>query len=225
MAAMNLIWTIVSYLLLAGGTVAVSLWLRSRLTRTRPVAIPQAEHDQRQKDHAPDPTQSPRRGVSICQVYPTKDKTETDVDIIAIHGLDAKSPDTWTWRSSAPDDGVNWLQDSKMLPKVYPTARIFTVNWPASLFKESSLIEMTIPELARNLLLGIQSRPGADEGRPILFIASCLGGVILIQAMVIAARSEKEYVSLWRATGGIVFLATPFRGTAFQDIARAAVPI
>lgn len=110
-----------------------------------------------------------------------------------------------------------------MLPKLFPQARIFTIDWPASLFKERSTIEMTIVELARSLLLSIQSRPSAEESRPILFIASCLGGVVLIQAIVIAARSEREYTSLWRATGGIVFLATPFRGTAFQDIARGAV--
>lgn len=110
-----------------------------------------------------------------------------------------------------------------MLPTAFPTARIFTIDWPASLFKERSTIEMKITELARSLLLSIQSRPGADESRPLLFIASCLGGIVLIQAIVIAARSEKKYTSLWRATGGIVFLATPFRGTAFQDIAEAAV--
>ncbi|KAM3068307.1 hypothetical protein ACMFMG_009447 [Clarireedia jacksonii] len=167
--------------------------------------------------------QSPRQGVHLSQVYPKNDETETDVDIIAIHGLDTKSPDTWIWRSSNPNRNINWLQDQEMLPTAFPKARIFTINWPASLFKERSTIEMKITELARSLLLSIQSRPGADDSRPVLFIASCLGGIVLIQAIVIAARSEKEYNSLSRAIGGIVFLATPFRGTAFQDIAEAAV--
>jgi len=84
---------------------------------------------------------------------------------------------------------------------------------------------MTTTELARVLLLSIQSRRGADVDRPILFIASCLGGTILIQALVIAAKQQSEYASLWRATRGIVFLATPFRGTAFQDVAGVAVTI
>jgi hypothetical protein len=110
-----------------------------------------------------------------------------------------------------------------MLPKRFPTARIFTCDWPARLFRDKSTIQMTVAELARSLLLGIQSRPGASPTRPILFIASCLGGVILTQALVIAAEPGSGYTSLWRATGGVVFLATPFRGTAFQDIARAAV--
>lgn len=173
-------------------------------------------------DHA----RSACQGVRLCQVNKNEADTDTDIgiDIIAIHGLDTKSPDTWTWVD--PNDRnnkVNWLADPQMLPARFPTARIFTCDWPAGLFKEKSTIQMTVRELARSLLLGIHSRPGADKGRPILFIASCLGGLILIQAMVIAAEPESEYMSLWRVTGGVVFLATPFRGTGFQDIARAAV--
>lgn len=175
-----------------------------------------------------DHTRSACQGVRLCQVNTNKNETDTDtdigIDIIAIHGLDTKSPETWTWVDpSDRNNKVNWLADPQMLPARFPTARIFTCDWPAGLFKEKSTIQMTVRELARSLLLGIHSRPGADKGRPILFIASCLGGLILIQAMVIAAEPESEYTSLWRATGGVVFLATPFRGTAFQDIARAAV--
>lgn len=78
-------------------------------------------------------------------------------------------------------------------------------------------------ELARSLLLGIWSRPGADKGRPIPFVASRPGGLAPIQALVIATEPRSEHASLQGATKGVVFLATPFRGTAFQDIAKAAV--
>lgn len=111
-----------------------------------------------------------------------------------------------------------------MLPHLAPSARIFTCDWPAGLFDSADTVQSTIKELARKLLLAIQSRPGADETRPILFIASCLGGgIVLVQALCIAAQPGNEYASLWRATGAVVFLATPFRGTAFNDVARLAV--
>jgi len=109
-----------------------------------------------------------------------------------------------------------------MLPAVVGRARIFTCDWPASLFIDNNTIQMTTKELARGLLLSI-SRCREDSDRPILFIASCLGGIILIQALAIAAKSNSDYHSLWIATRSIVFLATPFRGTAFQDIARLAI--
>lgn len=37
-----------------------------------------------------------KQGVRLSQVYAPKNQTEAEVDIIAIHGLDTKSPDTWT---------------------------------------------------------------------------------------------------------------------------------
>lgn len=167
-------------------------------------------------------------GVSLRQIHPPPDTdVETDVDIIAIHGLDTKSPDTWIWKSKNPDKNVNWLADKGMLPGRVGQARIFTCDWPAGLFEQSDLIQKRIEELARLLLDGIQRRPlarnsysGGDD-RPIVFIASCLGGIILMKALVMA---DREYRSLRRATRAIIFLATPFGGTSFQDVARWAEP-
>lgn len=115
-----------------------------------------------------------------------------------------------------------------MLPSRVGPARIFTCDWQADLLQQSDLIQETVEEFALLLLAGINRRPLARNGharredRPILFIASCLGGIILMKALVIAGD---EYLSLRRATRGIIFLATPFRGTSFQDVANWAVPI
>ncbi|KAJ6087124.1 hypothetical protein N7467_006038 [Penicillium canescens] len=174
-------------------------------------------------------SQSAQQGedIRLCQVYPPPEsETETDIDIIAIHGLDTKSPDTWVWRTNSPEErDINWLAQPEMLPDKAKRARIFYCNWPTKLFDKQSTIELTIRELARCLLLGITSRPRANKNRPLLFIASCLGGVILSQALVIAAQPENEYISVWKLTAGVVFLATPFRGTSFEDIATVAVPL
>jgi hypothetical protein len=176
---------------------------------------------------------SQMRGVSLVQVHPGDGKdTETDIDIIAVHGLDTMSPDTWTWRSNNPDDpDVNWLANEEMLPSRVGRARIFTCDWPADLLQDSKSIPKTMKEFARLLLAGIQNmrikymnQRRATENRPILFIASCLGGIILMEALIIADHDQSNYISLRRATGAIVFLATPFRGTAFQDVANWAVP-
>ncbi|KAH8884294.1 hypothetical protein GQ53DRAFT_797897 [Thozetella sp. PMI_491] len=172
---------------------------------------------------------SSTRGVCLTQVQPAG-LTETNVDIIAIHGLDTKSPDTWIWKSKQPNErAVDWLAAEDMLPSKVGPARIFTCDWPADLFQRSNSIPMVLDELARLLLAGIQARPSPAneqarrESQPILFIASCLGGIILMKALVIASTGD-EYLSLRRATRGAIFLATPFRGTAFQDIASWAIP-
>lgn len=173
------------------------------------------------------------RGVHLRQVN-SIDETdgEPDVDIIAIHGLDTKSPDTWTWRSKDGDKpDVNWLSDPDMLPARLKRVRIFTCDWPADLLQDSSSVPWTVGEFARRLLAGILDMRLASAAdakirrRPVIFIASCLGGIILVKALVMADRPESDYHAIRKATRGVVFLATPFRGTSFQDIAVWVEPM
>lgn len=203
---------------MAGGAALVYILLRHRF------GLPKGGPEDR--------TQSTgqRQGVHLCQVYPPPGTTiEPDVDIIAIHGLDTRSPDTWTWADTSDQKQpcVNWLQDQNMLPSKVNRARIFTCDWPSDIFQTSNLVQKTIEELARLLLVGIKSRllvandHTRREDRPILFIASCLGGIILMKALMMA---NHEYSPLRATTRGIVFLSTPFRGTSFQDVAKWAEP-
>lgn len=178
---------------------------------------------------APERSTPQSRCVRLSQVYPLEKETETDIDIIAIHGLDTKSPETWTWadRHHPEQRPVNWIQDLDMLPSEAPRARIFTCDWPADIFETRDLTQMSFEELARLLLAGIVGRPlvanerACKEARPIFFIASCLGGVILMKTLVMASDSGSP---LTKATRAAVFLSTPFRGTSFQDVATWAEP-
>ncbi|KAI1114174.1 armadillo-type protein [Nemania sp. NC0429] len=167
---------------------------------------------------------TPRR-VTLTQIYPLDENIDTDVDVIAIHGFDTRSSETWTWKT-ASSEGVNWLSKGDMLPSVVKSGRIFTCDWPSDLWENSDFTQKSFDEFARLLLAGIAARhraanQAAFEERPILFIASCLGGVVLMKALV---RASPEYESVQRAVGGIVFLATPFSGTSFRDVAEWSLP-
>lgn len=167
---------------------------------------------------------SSEEGVRLENITAQRDKSNTDIDIVAIHGLDTKSPNTWTFKSKDGKPDVNWLADSDMLPSQMDRARILTCDWPASLFQPSALTSKTVGDYTRPLLAGIKRELLEDdhferEPRPILFIASCLGGVILSAALVKAASADSDYHRIFRATRGIVFLATPFRATSFKDVA------
>ncbi|KAF6809164.1 peptidaseCc14 [Colletotrichum musicola] len=173
--------------------------------------------------------QRKQRGVRLRQVNPFADDNTTPekgIDIIAVHGLDTRSPETWEYKTQNGRK-VNWLQDEHMLPAEVSNARIFTCDWPADLFGTLDAEEDTIHELALLLLAAVKGRPPATndkphrKDRPILFVASCLGGIILMKALVMASD---EYLSVRNATRGIIFLATPFRGTSFEDVARWAEP-
>lgn len=163
-----------------------------------------------------------QRGVRLLHLNPSVEdssKTDTGIDIIAIHGLDTKSPETWEYKK---EDGqkINWLADQHMLPARVVGTRIYTCDWPAELFESKDSVPFRIEELALSLLQGILGS-SRQRDRPILFIASCLGGVILMKALVVA-KGENSVIR--EATRGIIFLATPFRGTSFQDVARWAQP-
>ncbi|KID83128.1 nacht nucleoside triphosphatase [Metarhizium guizhouense ARSEF 977] len=166
-----------------------------------------------------------RISLNLGQIYPSPDADiKTDIDIIAIHGLDTRSPDTWTWTDRKDlRRQVNWLKDGEMLPNTVKQARIFTCDWPAELLQDSVSTPTTLEQSARCLLDSIRQLLAENDAaglvRPILFIASCLGGIILIKALEIDDsydRNERHPVPLRTATRGIVFLATPFRGTAFK---------
>lgn len=145
-------------------------------------------------------------------------ETDTGIDIIAIHGLDTKSPETWAYKT--PEQRVNWLVDKNMLSKEVPGTRIYTCNWPAAMFETNDSVPFGIEELAMSLLQGLLGLI-SNRDRKLFFIASCLGGVILMQTLVMA---KDNYAAIQEATRGIIFLATPFRGTSFEDIAVWAQP-
>ncbi|KAF9766525.1 hypothetical protein IL306_001053 [Fusarium sp. DS 682] len=205
-------------LLLAGVAAIAFLWLyrpvsaisATTTTTTTTTATLRTETVKRQ------------RGVQLRHLNPHADdtsETDTGIDIIAIHGLDTKSPETWEYKIDERHK-VNWLADKHMLPTEVPGTRIYTCDWPAELFETKDSVPLRIEELAVSLLQGILgSSPKRD--RQILFVASCLGGVILMQALVVA---KDEYAAIREATRGIIFLATPFRGTSFQDVAVWAQP-
>ncbi|KAK4060252.1 hypothetical protein Purlil1_14300 [Purpureocillium lilacinum] len=196
-----------------------------------------SRHSSRSEDpsrlvYTRDPIPAAQRSVQLKPLELNRDEADTDIDIIAIHGLDTTSRDTWTWKDCRDPKNkkkwVSWLEDPEMLPSIAQQARIFTCDWPADVLEPSDLVQKTIDEYALLLLDGIQRALFGDgkrrEDRPLVFIASCLGGIILARALVRADDKRSGYYRLRRATRGIVFLATPFRGTAFQDVTVWAVP-
>ncbi|KAI1110650.1 hypothetical protein F5Y14DRAFT_428311 [Nemania sp. NC0429] len=147
--------------------------------------------------------------VGLWKVFPPDGKDDNStVDIIAIHGLDTDSPRTWTYKSGANE--INWLEDARLLPAAVPQARIYTYNWDAKVFADAPI--ETIFGHAEKLMALLQANQSTPS-RPILFIASCFGGLILTEAITRAAKEGSQYRKILESTVGIVFLATPFFGT------------
>ncbi|KAF1345021.1 hypothetical protein EJ07DRAFT_146534 [Lizonia empirigonia] len=220
--------SIALYLVLTAGTAIACLCLFRAFVHAD---AGRQQRPERTLQHARETTSSSQGTRRLHQVFPANDGLKksgpgSDIDIIAIHGLDTNSLDTWRWRvpnncKTGPRTAVNWLSDPDMLPAVVGRARIFTCDWPAELLQQSS-VPMTLHECARSLRDSILQHQKKESSRPILFIASCLGGIILMKALEIDNQHPESgsinIPSFTRSTCGIVFLATPFRGTAFENM-------
>ncbi|XXH03081.1 hypothetical protein Hte_009471 [Hypoxylon texense] len=162
--------------------------------------------------------QEPRK-LGLHQVYPDpnniSESNETNVDIVAIHGLDTNSPKAWVaWPTDGdPESGeVHWLQDDHMLPSVIRDARILTYDWNANFDKAAEV--QTLAGHATVLLSKLHIlRDKEDKLRPIIFVASCFGGLLLAKALHQASRARSKYAGILQATSGIAFLGTPFQGS------------
>ncbi|KID93860.1 nacht nucleoside triphosphatase, partial [Metarhizium majus ARSEF 297] len=166
-----------------------------------------------------------RKDGRLIQIHPSPDSNiQTDIDIIAIHGLDTKAPETWTWRDRCqPKNNVNWLEKEDMLPHEVGNARIFVCNWEAEMFQKSTPtnLEESAQSFLRIMRQHLEQGERGAAAKPVLFIASCFGGIILIKALEIDDTCREK--TLIKATRGIVFLATPFKGTSFKDVPDAAL--
>ncbi|KZZ99028.1 Ankyrin repeat protein [Moelleriella libera RCEF 2490] len=159
----------------------------------------------------------------LKQIYPDpNDKyvtTTAEIDIIALHGLDAKSPRTWiAWRENDdPNSGdVHWLKDSHMLPAVVPKSRILTYDWNAN-YDTTASTDRFLGH-ADTFLDRISNEREKSERRdaPIIFIASCFSGLLVAQALTRAAEGHHprrvQVQQILNCTTGVAFLGTPFRG-------------
>ncbi|GKZ33018.1 hypothetical protein AbraIFM66950_002735 [Aspergillus brasiliensis] len=142
------------------------------------------------------------------------------MNVIAIHGLETKSDRTWVYKKDSRD--TKWLSDKDMLPEVVPNARIYTYNWEANFYADST--QKTLDEHASSLLWHLKTTLGSDP-KPILFIASCFGGLVVAEALSQADRQSGSYQNILMSTIGIVFLATPFKGTTVAKVARLQVSV
>ncbi|KAF5595993.1 ankyrin repeat [Fusarium pseudocircinatum] len=164
------------------------------------------------------------RMLGVTQVYPDpKDvlaTEEKEIDIFVIHGLDARSDKTFVaWRvdGDKTSGDVHWLSDEDMLPAKMPQARVLTYDWNANYDKTAS--KETMRNHADTLLERVHLNRDALKRTqvPIIFIASCFGGVLLSAALAETLEPQhpraEQRKQIYDCCVGVVFLGTPFRGS------------
>ncbi|KAJ3876592.1 Alpha/Beta hydrolase protein [Lentinula edodes] len=141
----------------------------------------------------------------------------TQVDIVALHGLNGHAFRSWEYYDSKTRERFMWLRDC--LPEQIPAARVITYGYNANVYSDVSMGRMrTFAETFLERLRYIRER---NPARPLIIIAHSMGGLIIKQALIIAHnRADKRYNSIINSVSGIVFLGTPHQGGNGVDTAR-----
>ncbi|KAI9844522.1 MAG: hypothetical protein M1838_002149, partial [Thelocarpon superellum] len=161
----------------------------------------------------------------LSQIYPDEGADQSiDVDIVAVHGLATDSTTTWIANVRAEDGSiireVNWLCDADMLPHHMKRARVLTFNYDSAWnFDAPAQRLLPLAEVLMTVLLDRRRREDILR-RPVLFIASSLGGLVVAQAIERASQMEARYKQLLRMTVGVIFLGSPLRGTPYASATK-----
>ena len=75
------------------------------------------------------------------------DRSDPVFSIVAVHGLDTSSPQTWiAYERDGPPSirgrAFNWLSDDDMLPAIVPKARIWTFDYNANYHSNASVADL-----------------------------------------------------------------------------------
>ncbi|RDW58642.1 hypothetical protein BP6252_13118 [Coleophoma cylindrospora] len=149
----------------------------------------------------------------LYPVYPPNNSTEnTNLDIVAVHGLETWSPRTWVGQKGygTPNAGkeVNWLSDPDMLHENIPCAKIWVYDYNSNYSRDAS--ETRLKDVGGFFLKSLMAEEIGK--RPLVFIGSCFGGIVIVQALVEAYHDkENTYLSFLQSILGVVFLGTPLR--------------
>jgi triacylglycerol esterase/lipase EstA (alpha/beta hydrolase family) len=132
-----------------------------------------------------------------------------------VHGLGAKSLDNWK-----KDDHI-WIRDD--LPKDITKARIMTFGYNAAYVGDAT--SGRIRDFGKQLLEALRLEREQCRDRPLIFVCHSLGGLVVKRAMVEASAAKARHADIYDSASGIVFLATPHRGSSKASIGKMLVNI
>ncbi|KAF5844167.1 hypothetical protein GGP41_002254, partial [Bipolaris sorokiniana] len=157
-------------------------------------------------------------GLRVLREAPAEAQNIDSLDsIVAVHGLGAHPDDSWCKNAGTTEEPQwrNWLVEHDMLPAVAPSARIMRYGYESQWFGQEAM-QQSVSTVAERLLRALKRErkvPMTDVPfRPLVFVAHCFGGLVVLKALLEAEQYPKEWPGLFSSTTGLVFFGTPFRG-------------
>lgn len=165
------------------------------------------------------------QGISVLH---TPAQGRHEVDILFVHGLRGHRLNTWSKGSCC------WPRD--ILPEDMPQARVMTFGYDTSaVHLAAATSQNSIFGHVENLLVDLKNeRRTANAGtKPLIFVGHSLGGLVIKQALIrskeyFTSNQDLQLGSIGESTLGVIFLATPHRGSdtvRFADVIYRAAKL
>ncbi|KAJ7875324.1 Alpha/Beta hydrolase protein [Mycena olivaceomarginata] len=133
----------------------------------------------------------------------------TQVDIVALHGLNGHAFRSWEYRDPNGKESFMWLRDC--LPEQIPEARVMTYGYNANVYSDVSTGRLRT--FAETFLQELRYMRESDPSRPLILVGHSMGGLLVKQALLVAhARVDRRFDSILNSVTGVAFLGTPHQG-------------
>ncbi|KAM3726469.1 Protein SERAC1 [Dirofilaria immitis] len=160
-----------------------------------------------------DSTRKPLKS-NIYELFRPDDEQQPIIDLVLIHGI--RGSVFWTWRerdnpSKTPCTRCwprTWLPQDVPIPM-----RILAIDYLSSLVHFVGVVE-TVSTRAQKFSIELKTAGVGD--RPILFICHSMGGLLVKRLLL-------DDPDIRRSTMGILFMATPHRGSPYAMYAPLGV--
>ncbi|KAK3176965.1 hypothetical protein OEA41_008291 [Lepraria neglecta] len=151
--------------------------------------------------------------------------SEPLVDLIFVHGLRGGSRKTW---SKTNDPYHYWPKEWLPRDPEFKNVRIHSFGYNSD-WGETKQSFLDIHDFGKSLLVAIYDSPHirAAGDTPLILVGHSMGGLVSKKAYVLA-RQDSAFQALAQRFYGIVFLATPHRGSdsaqQLSNLLRASLP-
>jgi pimeloyl-ACP methyl ester carboxylesterase len=156
------------------------------------------------------------------------DNPAHDGDLIFVHGLGGNATTTWCWNRDPKYFWPSWLANEENLSSY----RVFTFGYDSNFARTDA--NLNIIDFAKDLLFQMLTFSGGSRkrcrpigGRPIIFVCHSMGGLVVKKAFVLGLH-DMAFSRILSWVHGIVFLATPHRGSQYVktlNLILSSIPV
>ncbi|WDK20687.1 hypothetical protein CGRA01v4_11974 [Colletotrichum graminicola] len=168
----------------------------------------------------------------IKELYnPEKEKNPAniEVDIVFVPGLGAHPEDSWksesgfNWATGIYDGVTKNSSESANkkdgLARDFPRARILLYQYESAWIGDLK-VRAFLRDIAKSMLESLQASREGIRDRPIVFIGHSMGGLVIAQAITLAADALRDHFPrMFECVAGCAFFGTPFAGAHVAAVA------